>query len=90
MPAIRPEIVEDDDGDHHLAIRYRRLLAADGVRQVIEVSHDLRIWDEADELTQVVERFVDIDGTEELLVCLRERLDESGYRWIRIKLVPEE
>ena len=89
-PSIRPVIVEDEAGELHLAIRYRRLLAAEGVRQVIEVSRDMRRWIEADGITEIVEQDVNIDGTEELLVCLRERLGETGLRWMRIRLVREE
>jgi len=89
LPFIHPEIVEDEDGGHHLAIRYRRLLAADGVRQVIEVSRDMRRWVEADGMTEIVEQDVNIDGTEERLVCLRERLGDNSFRWMRIRLVGE-
>lgn len=90
VPRVHPEIVVDAEGGRHLAIRYRRLLAADGVRQVIEVSRDMRRWIAADGITEVVEQDVNIDGTEELLVCLRERLGENGFQWMRIRLVKEE
>lgn len=88
-PEIRSEIVADASGANHLAIRYRRLLVAEGVRQVIEVSRDLRRWEAADGLTEIVQQDVNIDGTEELLVCLRESLAESEHRWIRIRLIRE-
>ena len=90
VPRINPEIVEDEEGGRHLALRFRRLLAADGVRQVIECSRDLRKWDAVDGLIEVVEQEVNIDGTEELLVCLRERLEENGYRWMRIRVVRDD
>jgi hypothetical protein len=89
-PLILPEIVEDATGARHLAIRYRRLLAADGVRQVIEVSRDLQQWEQADRLTEIVEQDIHVDGTEERLVCLRESLRDSEFRWIRIRLVREQ
>ena len=90
LPHIEPEIVEDEEGGRHLALRFRRLILAEGVRQIVEASRDLRRWDEVDDLIDVVEKEVNIDGTEELLVCLRERLREGGYRWLRIRVVPAE
>ena len=88
-PELFPEIVEDASGSQHLAIRYRRLLVADGVREVIEVSDDLRRWEAGDGLTEIIQQDVHIDGTEERLVCLRESLSESQFRWIRIRLIRE-
>jgi hypothetical protein len=87
VPDIHPEIVEGIDGEQHLGLRLRRLLAADGVRQLLEVTRDFKLWVYAGEnMTEVVEQTVNIDGTEELLICLREALSENGYRFIRIRI----
>ncbi len=78
-PRIVPEIVTGDDGRRHLAVRYRRATLAGGVRAVIEVSRDCRTWTRPDATrTELLDRTVSIDGTEEHRICLTDPIDETG------------
>lgn len=88
LPAFSPEIVRDADDRSHLALRFRRLLGAEGVTQVVEGSRRLEDdWDDVSALTEIVERTPDIDGTEEVVLCLRSPLSESPYHFLRIKVI---
>ena len=91
VPRIVPEIVVDSEGRKHLAVRFRKLLNADGVREVILVSRDLRNWFRAnDTQTEVVEQQLVFDGTEEVLICLTEELGEDSYPFMRVDVEREE
>ena len=46
-------------------------------------------WVDVSALTEIVERTPDIDGTEEVLVCLKSPLEESPYHFLRIALERE-
>jgi len=86
IPRLRPELVGDDPRSRHLGIRYRRLTEAEGVTQRIEASGDLSNWSDVTDSVDIVERTLDIDGTEIVLVCLRQSMSESPYRYLRIVL----
>ena len=91
VPRIIPEIVEDSAGKKHLAVRFRRLLNADGVREVILVSRDLKTWFRANGTqTEVVEEELVFDGTEEILICLTEELSEDSFSFMRVDVEREE
>ena len=88
LPAFSPEIVTRPDGRPHLGLRFRRLLGAEGVTQIIEGSRRLNDgWDDLSAATDIVQRIPDIDGTEEVLLCLRDALDDSPYHFLRIRVV---
>ena len=87
VPKIIPEVVEDSEGKKHLGLRFRRLLGADGVREVIQVSKDLKTWILATDIqTDVVEQHEVFDGTEEILICLTEELTADSYPFMRVDL----
>ncbi len=86
-PRIRAEIVRGDDGRNHLGLRFRRLHGALGVRQVIEGSTSLGKWIDVSDRIDLMDRQVDLDGTEEVLLCLREALEDSEINFLRIRLV---
>jgi len=89
-PLIDAELIEDTKGQTHLGLRFRRLTGADGVRQRIQASRKLGIWDDVTEEVDIVERTLDADGTELVLICLRQSLAESPYHYLRVLLEPEE
>lgn len=84
QPRIRPEFTGHDWNDRHLGIRYRRLTGAEGVTQRVQASRDLTGWDDVSDSVDLVERTLDIDGTEVVLIRLRQSLSESPYRYLRI------
>jgi hypothetical protein len=90
-PTFSPEIVTGPDGRPHLGLRFRRLHGAEGVRQVIEASRKLDDgWDDVSAAIDLVERTPDIDGTEEVVLCLRDALADSPYHFLRISLIRDE
>lgn len=86
-PEIRPEIVTDERGDRHLGCRYRRLHGAEGVIRVVEASSNLNDWVDVSDHINLVEQDVNIDGTVRVLICLRDRLSDSPYRYLRIRAI---
>lgn len=89
-PQFSPEIVLGEDGRTHLGLRFRRLLGAEGVTQIVEGSRNLQgAWEDVSSLTDIVTRTPDIDGTEEVLLCLRDSLAKSPYHFLRLKLIRE-
>ena len=89
-PDLNPTIIRGDDGKSHLGIRYRRLTGAEGINQRIEASSNLGQWDDVTDSVNLVERTLDIDGTEVVLFCLRESTATSQYRYLRIALTETE
>ena len=90
LPLIGAELVDDSEGKTHLGLRYRRLTGADGIRQTIQGSRNLGTWEDLTDSVDIVERTLDIDGTEIVLVCLRQPIGESDIRYLRIQLAEEE
>lgn len=86
-PDIRPEIVTDERGVRHLGLRYRRLHGAEGVLRVVEASRNLKDWTDVSEVIDLVEQDVNLDGTIRVLICLRDRLSDSPYRYLRIRAI---
>lgn len=86
-PRVRPEIVEDADGSRHLGLRFRRLHGAEGVRHVIEGTSDLVEWRDVSDRIDRVGREVGLDGTEEVLLCLRDELEKSELQYLRIRVL---
>jgi hypothetical protein len=89
-PDLRAEIVRDEKGNSHLGLRYRRLTGAEGVTQRVLASSDLGGWDDVTDSTELVERTLDIEGTELVILCLRETLATSKYRFLRLSLEETE
>ncbi|MGJ8698241.1 MAG: hypothetical protein ACSHYF_18110 [Verrucomicrobiaceae bacterium] len=89
QPEMRAEVIRDEQGGRHLGIRYRRLTGAD-VEQQIQASNDLTDWQNVSDQVDIVERTLDVDGTEEVLVCLRSKIGEGPFRYLRIHLTPVE
>ncbi|MFT6576464.1 MAG: hypothetical protein ACJA16_004673 [Akkermansiaceae bacterium] len=87
---IEAEKVRDDDGRSHLGLRYRRLTGAEGVTQRVQASSTLNTWDDVSESVDLVERTLDIDGTEVVTLCLRETLATTKYRYLRLALEETE
>ena len=46
-------------------------------------------WTDVSALTEIVERNPDIDGSEEVVLCLTAALDDSPYHFLRISVVRE-
>jgi hypothetical protein len=86
-PRVRAEIVSGPDGRAHLGLRFRRLNGAEGVRQVIEASRDLNRWDDVSGRCDLVEKTVNVDGTEEVLICIGDPLVDSPYNYVRVRAV---
>ncbi|YCM46152.1 hypothetical protein V2O64_08985 [Verrucomicrobiaceae bacterium 227] len=89
-PTLRAELVGDDRNNRHLGIRYRRLTGAGGITQRVQASRDLAQWDDVTDSVDLVERTLEIDGTETVLICLRQSTSESPYRYLRIALEADE
>ncbi|MEZ5305261.1 MAG: hypothetical protein R3F11_32155 [Verrucomicrobiales bacterium] len=87
QPRIRPEIVEGIDGRRHFGIRFRRALDATDAEVIIEISDDMRRWREAAADIEIVEQRANIDGTVEILACLRASLAETGFPFARLRAV---
>lgn len=89
-PEVSGELVLCEDGRYHFGLRFRRLHGAEGVTQVIEGSRDLKTWEDVNHLIDVVEQKVDVDGTVEVLVCLRAPLEESFHHFLRVHAVRDQ
>lgn len=85
-PDLNAEIIRDEEGKSHLGLRYRRLTGAEGVAQRVQASSNLNQWDDVTDTIDLVERTLDIDGTEVVILCLRESLATSKYRYLRLAL----
>jgi hypothetical protein len=83
-PLVSPEIITGADQREHLGLRFRRLLGAVDVEYLLECSADMRTWYEAGESAEIVNRAIDIDGTETVHICLRASIDESAIRYLRV------
>lgn len=89
-PELRAEVISDDEGRSHLGLRYRRLTGAEGITQRVQASTDLSKWDDVTDSVDLVERILDIDGTEVVMLCLRENIETSKYRYLRLSLEETE
>ena len=83
---VRPEIVTSDDGQLHMGLRFRRVHGAEGMIQVVEGSARIGAWEDVNERIDIVEQTVLLDGTEEILICLREPIMDSSYQFIRLRV----
>ena len=82
---VTAEIVTSDEGTRHLGIRFRRLFGASGVEQVLWASSNLIDWTEVTAESDLIERIPRFDGTEEVLLCLRQPLNESNLQYLRLE-----
>jgi hypothetical protein len=73
-----------------LGLRYRRLTGAEGVTQRVQASSNLDQWDDVTDSIDLLERTLDIDGTEIVILCLREGMETSKYRYLRLALEETE
>lgn len=89
-PDISATIVRTENDRSHLGLRYRRLTGAEGVTQRIQASTDLSTWDDVTDSVDLVERTLDVDGTEIVILCLRESLESTKYRYLRLSLEESE
>lgn len=83
-PDVQPELVTGPDGREHFGLRLRHLHGAEGVRRIVEGSPDLRTWHAIDDQIEVIDQRIDLDGSVEVLLCLRAALEESPYRFLRV------
>ncbi|NNM28069.1 MAG: hypothetical protein HKO57_00985 [Akkermansiaceae bacterium] len=83
---VTPLIVTDDDGSRHFGIEYRGLVGADGVISTVEASDNVGAWVDAADLVEIRERTVDADGTERVIICLRDPVGVSRHEFLRIRL----
>jgi hypothetical protein len=81
---ITPEIIEGEDGGHHLALRFRRAVTAVDVSFRIQGSADLVGWEDVGHSIEVVEREQDVRGLEEILACVTEPVGTSPLRYLRL------
>ena len=90
-PEVSAEVVELD-GARHLGIRYKEMLAADDVVYRIHGSSNLKDWVDVTDLIDHVKYDPRADGVIEVLACLRENIDTSPYRHLKIhaELIPRE
>jgi hypothetical protein len=86
-PVVEAEVVEGERG-RHLAIRYREMLAADGVDYRVLGSVDLERWQDITEQCDELEREAHADGTVDVLACLRSTIGESPINHLRIEARP--
>jgi hypothetical protein len=88
-PRVRPEVLKDGNGRNHLGLKLRRLQGAEGVRQIIEASSDLGKWIDVTDHFERIACSDALDGTEEVALRLREALDESDLKFLRVRLERE-
>jgi len=89
-PRVRSEIVTGEDGRRHFALRVRHLHGAEGITRVFEGSANLTDWDDVTDRIDVVEQNINIDGTVEVLACLRDSLEDSPYQFLRIAAIRDQ
>lgn len=89
-PDLNATLIRGEDGKSHLGLRFRRLTGAEGVTQRVQASSNLGEWDDVTDSIDLVERTLDIDGTEIVILCLRESTETSKYRYLRISLEETE
>ena len=84
-----PQEVEGDDGELHLGVEFRRPVdvASIGVQIILEVSDDLKEWEPADGVIEVVSPGNEGDTMEEVVLCLSEALRHDGERFVRLRIV---
>jgi hypothetical protein len=87
QPKVRAELVTGADGRKHFGLRIRHLHGAEGVSRVVEGSTDLNRWDNVNDRIDIVEQNVSVDGTVEVLLCLRDTLEEGPYHFLRVAAV---
>ncbi len=90
LPDVSAELITDEQGRRHFGLRFRRLHGAEGIIQVIEGSRDLNGWDNVNDRIDVIEQNINIDGTVEVLVCLRDTLEESPYHFLRVAAIRDQ
>lgn len=71
-------------------LRFRSLTSAGGVNQRVQASTILEEGDDVTDSIDLVERTLEIDGTEIVIRYLREGTDTSKYRYLRISLEETE
>ncbi len=75
------------EGVKHLAIHFQQSLEAQ-VTPVIWISKDLQTWMQADESLVDIEHHDGDDGQRQVVACLRESMEASEYRYVRLGLAP--
>ncbi len=81
----RPEVIDGEEGQKHLALRCRIAAAAVDARLRFEGSSDMNDWMQLDaSQIEEVERVVRQDGIEEFVVCLVDDLGTSEIRYLRV------
>ena len=83
-PEVEPAIFEGEDGRRHGGLRFRRLHGADDVEFIIQCSRDMIEWQDAGGLAEIIDREIDIDGTEIVHVCLVDSLSDCEFPFLRV------
>ncbi|YCM45219.1 hypothetical protein V2O64_04175 [Verrucomicrobiaceae bacterium 227] len=80
----KAEMVQGEGGIWHLGLRCRMAAAAVDARLRFQGSHDMKTWVdlEAGEIEEI-ERIAKEGGIEEFVICLRDGLDQGGFRYLR-------
>jgi hypothetical protein len=83
-PEVHPEIFEGQDGRRHGGLRFRRLHGASDVEYIVQCSSNMVDWQDASDLTEIVRREIDIDGTEMVHICLLNAIGENDCPFLRV------
>lgn len=88
QPRLVPRLQRGADGEWRAALVFRRVTGADAaVRCLVEVSSDMRRWRVADpQEVEFLPAAADVDGTQEVCVCLRKPLRMTAEPFLRLRL----
>jgi len=76
----------DGERGRHLALNFTRGTETPGVEYIVEVSNDLGEWRSGGE-DLVWEIFPNLDGSEDVRVCLPNPVGESEFNYMRLRVV---
>ncbi|MGK0188433.1 MAG: hypothetical protein ACI9R3_004244 [Verrucomicrobiales bacterium] len=91
VPKIRPEWVRRGDNNEaaSLAIFFQRRRDVGSITAAVEASADLRQWDGSQELFDQVSVTDLGNGLEEVVICLKDTIGESPFRFLRLRMIED-